>query len=118
VLTPIFDLTFSEFSFGLRPGRSAHDAINLARGSIEKDKRVSALDAARDRDTLLGAQSAASRNLTTESKARGRVAGALRSGGALATLAHRGLHRAFSVVSRPLFSTIHPRRRSVSTSLR
>lgn len=35
VLTPIFDPTFSEHSYGFRPGRSAHDAIrksqNLAR---------------------------------------------------------------------------------------
>ena len=28
VLTPIFDPTFSDFSFGFRPGRSAHDAVN------------------------------------------------------------------------------------------
>jgi retron-type reverse transcriptase len=28
VLTPIFDPDFSEYSFGFRPGRSAHDAIN------------------------------------------------------------------------------------------
>src|ERR1019366_4920063 len=35
VLTPIFDPTFSEFSFGFRPGRSAHDAIKLAREYIE-----------------------------------------------------------------------------------
>ena len=35
VLTPIFDPTFSEFSFGFRPGRSAHDAVNLAREYIE-----------------------------------------------------------------------------------
>jgi RNA-directed DNA polymerase len=35
VLTPIFDPTFSEFSFGFRPGRSAQDAVKLARGYIE-----------------------------------------------------------------------------------
>ena len=35
VLTPIFDPTFSEFSFGFRPGRSAHDAVKLAREYIE-----------------------------------------------------------------------------------
>jgi len=35
VLTPIFDPTFSDFSFGLRPGRSAHDAVKLAREYIE-----------------------------------------------------------------------------------
>ena len=27
VLTPIFDPEFSDFSFGFRPGRSAHDAV-------------------------------------------------------------------------------------------
>jgi len=35
VLTPIFDPTFSDFSFGFRPGRSAHDAVKLAREHIE-----------------------------------------------------------------------------------
>lgn len=31
VLTPIFDPTFSEFSYGFRPGRSAHDAVRQVR---------------------------------------------------------------------------------------
>jgi len=35
VLTPIFDPTFSEQSFGFRPGRSAHDAVQCARAFIE-----------------------------------------------------------------------------------
>jgi RNA-directed DNA polymerase len=35
VLTPIFDPTFSAYSFGFRPGRSAHDAVKLAREYIE-----------------------------------------------------------------------------------
>ena len=35
VLTPIFDPTFSDFSFGFRPGRSAHDAVKRAREHIE-----------------------------------------------------------------------------------
>jgi RNA-directed DNA polymerase len=35
VLTPIFDPTFSDFSFGFRPGRSAHVAVKLAREYIE-----------------------------------------------------------------------------------
>jgi group II intron reverse transcriptase/maturase len=35
VLTPIFDPTFSAFSFGFRPRRSAHDAVKLARDYIE-----------------------------------------------------------------------------------
>jgi RNA-directed DNA polymerase len=35
VLTPVFEPTFSAFSFGFRPGRSAHDAVKLARDYIE-----------------------------------------------------------------------------------
>jgi RNA-directed DNA polymerase len=35
VLTPIFDPTFSEQSFGFRPGRSAHDAVRCAKAFIE-----------------------------------------------------------------------------------
>jgi len=35
VLTPIFDPTFSEQSFGFRPGRSAHDAVQQAKAFIE-----------------------------------------------------------------------------------
>ena len=35
VLQPIFDPTFSDSSFGFRPGRSAHDAIAHARGYIQ-----------------------------------------------------------------------------------
>jgi len=35
VLTPIFDPTFSESSFGFRPGRSAHGAVERAREYIE-----------------------------------------------------------------------------------
>jgi retron-type reverse transcriptase len=31
VLTPIFDPQFSEFSFGFRPGRSAHQAVRHVR---------------------------------------------------------------------------------------
>lgn len=34
VLTPILDLSFSEFSFGFRHGRSAHDAIRYAKSTI------------------------------------------------------------------------------------
>ncbi|HCS35745.1 MAG TPA: group II intron reverse transcriptase/maturase, partial [Sphaerochaeta sp.] len=30
VLTPVFEPTFSDFSFGFRPGRSAEDAVRLA----------------------------------------------------------------------------------------
>jgi RNA-directed DNA polymerase len=34
VLVPVFDPTFSERSFGFRPGRSAHDAIRRARRDV------------------------------------------------------------------------------------
>ena len=33
-LTPIFDSTFSEASYGFRPGRSAHHAVRSAREHI------------------------------------------------------------------------------------
>ena len=34
VLTPIFDPSFCEFSYGFRPGKSAHDAVKKARDYI------------------------------------------------------------------------------------
>ena len=34
VLEPIFEPTFSEFSYGFRPGRSAHQAVALAQTYI------------------------------------------------------------------------------------
>jgi RNA-directed DNA polymerase len=34
VLSPVFDPLFSEYSFGFRPGRSAHQAVERARQSI------------------------------------------------------------------------------------
>ena len=39
VLTPIFDPTFSEDSYGFRPGRSAHDAVRRARQHIATGHR-------------------------------------------------------------------------------
>ncbi len=39
VLTPIFDPTFSEHSFGFRPGRSAHQALRSARAHIAQGHR-------------------------------------------------------------------------------
>ena len=36
VLSPLFEETFSEHSYGFRPGRSAHDAVKAARGYIEE----------------------------------------------------------------------------------
>jgi len=40
VLGPIFDHTFSESSFGFRPGRSAHDAVREAREYIREGYRL------------------------------------------------------------------------------
>jgi RNA-directed DNA polymerase len=40
VLNPIFDSDFSEFSFGFRPGRSAHEAVYKVRDYIRQRKRV------------------------------------------------------------------------------
>lgn len=39
VLTPIRDPTFSGDSYGFRPGRSAHDAVELARGHVAAGHR-------------------------------------------------------------------------------
>lgn len=39
VLTPVFDSTFSEFSFGFRPGRSAHGAVLQAQSHVASGKR-------------------------------------------------------------------------------
>src|SRR5262245_53696957 len=39
VLTPIYDPTFSDASFGFRPGRSAHDAVQRARSHIAAGHR-------------------------------------------------------------------------------
>jgi RNA-directed DNA polymerase len=39
VLTPLYDPHFSEFSYGFRPGRSAHQALNQAKAHMAKGKR-------------------------------------------------------------------------------
>jgi len=39
VLTPLFDPTFSEHSFGFRPGRSAHQAVRSARSHMSQGYR-------------------------------------------------------------------------------
>jgi RNA-directed DNA polymerase len=39
VLQPIFDPTFSEHSYGFRPGRRAHDAVRRAQGYVEEGRR-------------------------------------------------------------------------------
>jgi RNA-directed DNA polymerase len=40
VLTPIFDPEFSNFSYGFRPGRSAHDAVYKVRDYIKEGYRI------------------------------------------------------------------------------
>ena len=40
VLTPIFDPEFSDFSYGFRPGRSAHDAVFKVREYIRQGYRI------------------------------------------------------------------------------
>ena len=39
VLQPLFEPTFSEGSFGFRPGRGAHQAVRKAQGYIRAGKR-------------------------------------------------------------------------------
>jgi group II intron reverse transcriptase/maturase len=39
VLTPIYDPTFSEHSYGFRPGRSAHQAVRAAQQYIQSGRR-------------------------------------------------------------------------------
>lgn len=38
VLQPLFDSTFSERSYGFRPGRKAHDAVRAAQGYVRQGK--------------------------------------------------------------------------------
>lgn len=40
VLQPILDPTFSEHSYGFRPGRSAHDAVLAAQSFVQSGRRV------------------------------------------------------------------------------
>jgi RNA-directed DNA polymerase len=40
VLQPILDPTFSEHSYGFRPGRNAHDAVLAAQSYVESGRRV------------------------------------------------------------------------------
>ena len=40
VLQPLFDPTFSEYSYGFRPGRSAHGAVRQAQAYIQEGRRV------------------------------------------------------------------------------
>ena len=40
VLQPLIDPSFSEHSYGFRPGRRAHDAVKAAKGFVQSGKRV------------------------------------------------------------------------------
>jgi RNA-directed DNA polymerase len=40
VLQPILDPTFSEHSYGFRPGRRAHDAVLAAHGHVQSGRRI------------------------------------------------------------------------------
>ena len=40
VLTPIFEATFSEFSYGFRPGKSARQAVHKAQTYIQHGKKI------------------------------------------------------------------------------
>jgi len=40
VLSPHFDPDFSEFTFGFRPGKSAHDAVRMVRAYIRQGYRI------------------------------------------------------------------------------
>jgi len=40
VLQPILDPTFSEHSYGFRPGRNAHDAVLAAQSYVQSGRRV------------------------------------------------------------------------------
>jgi len=40
VLQPRFDPTFSEHSYGFRPGRNAHQAVRAAQGHVQEGKRI------------------------------------------------------------------------------
>ncbi len=40
VLQPMLDPTFSEYSYGFRPGRRAHDAIIAAQGYVQSGRRI------------------------------------------------------------------------------
>ncbi len=53
VLTPIFDPTFSDSSFGLRPGRNAHQAIRQVQASVKEGRNIAVdIDLAKFFDTV------------------------------------------------------------------
>ncbi|MDP2368201.1 group II intron reverse transcriptase/maturase [Rhodoferax sp.] len=53
VLTPIFDPTFSDLSFGFRPGRNAHQAIRQVQATVKDGYRIAVdIDLAKFFDTV------------------------------------------------------------------
>ena len=53
VLTPIFDPTFSESSFGFRPGRNAHQAIRQVQATVQEGRTIAVdIDLAKFIDTV------------------------------------------------------------------
>jgi RNA-directed DNA polymerase len=53
VLTPMFDPTFSESSFGFRPGRNAHHAIRQVQACVKAGRRIAVdIDLAKFFDTV------------------------------------------------------------------
>jgi RNA-directed DNA polymerase len=53
VLTPIFDPTFSDSSFGFRPGRNAHQAIRQVHATVKDGYRIAVdIDRAKFFDTV------------------------------------------------------------------
>ena len=53
VLTPIFDPTFSDSSFGFRPGRNAHQAIRQVQANVKDGWRIAVdIDLAKFFDTV------------------------------------------------------------------
>ena len=53
VLTPIFDPTFSDSSFGFRPGRNAHQAIRQVQATVKDGYRIAVdIDLAKFFDTV------------------------------------------------------------------
>jgi len=53
VLTPIFDPTFSQSSFGFRPGRNAHQAIRQVQASVKDGRNIAVdIDLAKFFDTV------------------------------------------------------------------
>lgn len=53
VLTPIFDPTFSESSFGFRPGRNAHQAIRQVQANVKDGRNIAVdIDLAKFFDTV------------------------------------------------------------------